>query len=522
MRVTENLMVTNFLSRSGGALSKLAHVQEQIASGRKNLRPSDDPRALAKSLALKNDLRRVAGFVDNVSSATATMSLTESSLQQVSDMISRARELLVEGANGTNDQEAANAQALELRSLVDSLLLVANRDIGGRHVFGGQETRTPPYAKVGDRVVYQGDEKSIYEEIGPGLRVAVNLTGLDAFQTVPSRITGSTDLDPAASTITPLSDLLGGSGIQSGHIRITDSNGVQADLDLLGATTLGDVLNAINNAGTSIVASLSPDGKNVELTDTGGGPSLSVEDLYGGTLAQSLGIASTSNTGSITGTDLDPAITRNTPMALVLGGAGIGPGTWTLRNFGPELRQEALIDPTQANTVGDLLDLISNAKDGNGDSLGLRARIENGAIAIESTRLHTTVSLSDTSGTSARDLGIAGAGDAVDLFHLFEAAASAVESRDTDAIDRLLRDVTAAVDHTAGMRGTYGARARQVFSLADSLQGERVDLTIRLSDIEDIDLAQAALELTQAQTVYNASLSVGTRLLELNLFNFIR
>jgi flagellin-like hook-associated protein FlgL len=49
-----------------------------------------------------------------------------------------------------------------------------------------------------------------------------------------------------------------------------------------------------------------------------------------------------------------------------------------------------------------------------------------------------------------------------------------------------------------------------------------VDLTIRLSDIEDIDLAQAALELTQAQTVYNASLSVGTRLLELNLFNFIR
>ena len=521
MRVTEHLMVTNFLARSSGALSRLARVQEQIASGRKNLRPSDDPRALAKTLALKNDLRRIAAYADNVSSAAATMSLTESSLQEVSDLVSRARELLVEGANGTNDQEAANAQALELRSLVDALLLVANRDIGGRYVFAGQETSTAPYTKIGGRVVYGGDDRAIYEEIGPGLRVAVNLTGLDAFQTVPSKMYGSVDLDPAASTITRLSDLHGGTGVTTGHIRITDSNGVQAELDLLGATNLGEVINAINNAGTAIVASLTPDGKAVELTDTGGGLSLQVEDLHGGTLAQGLGLATTGN-GMITGTDLDPALTRDTPMALLRGGQGIGPGTWTLRNFGPSGQRESLIDPAQANTVGDLLDLISNATDGNGDSLGLFADIEGASITIESTRLHTTLSISDASGTSARDLGLAGVGESRDLFAVFERAAQAVESRDNDSIQRLLRDVTAAVDHTSGMRGTYGARARSVFAIGDNLANDRVDLSIRLSDVQDIDLAEAALELTQAQTVYNASLSVGTRLLELNLFNFIR
>jgi flagellin-like hook-associated protein FlgL len=45
---------------------------------------------------------------------------------------------------------------------------------------------------------------------------------------------------------------------------------------------------------------------------------------------------------------------------------------------------------------------------------------------------------------------------------------------------------------------------------------------MRLADIEDADLAQAAIELTQAETVYNASLAAGSRLLQLNLFNYIR
>ena len=47
-------------------------------------------------------------------------------------------------------------------------------------------------------------------------------------------------------------------------------------------------------------------------------------------------------------------------------------------------------------------------------------------------------------------------------------------------------------------------------------------MTIRLSDIEDADLSEASIQLTEAQTVYQASLTASARLLQMNLFNYIR
>ena len=49
MRITENLIAMNFLSRTANALSRMAEAQERLASGKKLLRPADDPAALAKA-----------------------------------------------------------------------------------------------------------------------------------------------------------------------------------------------------------------------------------------------------------------------------------------------------------------------------------------------------------------------------------------------------------------------------------------------------------------------------------------
>ena len=523
MRVTENLMTHSFLFRTQQTLEQIRRAQEQLASGKKLLRPSDDPRALAKSLGLSSDLRRLEAFSDNASSAIAFMSLTESTLNEIQSTLSRAKELLVEGMNAPSEGTGAESQALELRSLVEGLLLISNRDIGGRTLFGGLQTTRPAYAQVGGRIVYQGDGEDILEELGPGLRVAINLTGRDVFQTLPSRIRGGVDLDPAVSRITSLDDLLQGRGVHTGHIEITDSNGVTADVDLLAAQNVGDVIDAINDAGTAVTAAIAPDRQSIVLTDSGGGTSFSVADTQGGTLAQDLGILGDSTTGTIQSLDLDPALTENTALALLLDGAGLGPATWTLRNDGEGDERSAVIDPTQANTVGDLLRLIDEAVTPSGVNLGLRASIDGAALTVVSTRLHTTISISDDAGSSsAAALGLDAVGEPRDLFELVEEAARAVESRDTDAMDAMIRDVTEAIEKTAGMWGAYGARMRQVLSLSEYLQDQKVDLTIRLSDVEDADLAEAALLLSKSEIVYNASLSAGGRMLQLNLFNFIR
>jgi flagellin-like hook-associated protein FlgL len=523
MRVTENMMARSFLAHSNAALARTARLQEMIASGRKFLKPSDDPSGIAKALDLRSDLRSVEAFRDNASSAGMIMSVTESSLSEVSDLLSRAKELVVAAINATTDQGAAAAHALELSQMIETALLVANTDVGGRSVFAGTSTLVRPYAETGGAVRYQGDSGELVEELGPGLRVVLNLTGPQAFQTVPARIEGAVDLDPAASTITPLSDLLGGAGVTTGIVRITDSDGTSAEIDLLAAKNLGEVIDAINGSGVAVSASLTPDGRSLVLADGGSGSKLLVEDLSGGELAAGLGIAGETDTGTITGVDLNPALTEGTPMALLLQGAGIPPGTWTIRNDGEGILRSGTIDPSQANTVGDLLDLLESATTAGGAKLGIRASLDKTGVILESTILHTALSVSDEAGgTSARAVGVAGGAVAKDVFALLRDAASAIESRDTEAMDRMLREITTAVERTADVRGTYGARSRQVLNLAQSLDSQKVDVTIRLSDVEDVDLALAAVELAQSDTVYSASLAAGARMFELNLFSFIR
>ena len=523
MRVTENLITQGFLSRTARSLWDMTRAQQQIASGKKISRPSDDPLMFSKGLALHGDLRRLDAFKDNVSSATAFMSMTESSLQEVSDLLTRAKELLLEAANAPSEGVAQSAHAQELRSIIEGLSLVANRDIAGRYLFGGQETTSKPYAGVGGAVVYQGDSGDILEEIGPGLRIAMNLTGPQAFQTVASRIGGTVDLDPAISTITPLSELFRGDGAVPGPIRITDSNGVAVDVDLSGATTLRDVIDGINNSGSMVVATLNPDGKTLELTDTAGGSTMNVADTMGGDFARRLGISGDSDTGSVTSVDLNPVVNENTPTALLRNGQGIPPGIWTLRNAGDEGTLEGTIDPSAANTVGELIDLIGAAETPEGTNLGIRGSLEDGRLVLRSIRPHTAISVSDdVAGSSASALGVAGVGEAKDVFRLLEEAAQAVDAHDHDGIDSMIRAFTEAIERTAGVRGSYGARARQVLAVGQNLEDQNLDLTIRLSDVEDADLAKAVIDLAKSEAIYNASLATGTRMLNLSIFNYIR
>ncbi|NNE44951.1 MAG: flagellar hook-associated protein FlgL [Gemmatimonadetes bacterium] len=522
MRITQNLLLQNFLSRSGGSLERVVEWQNKISSGRNLHSASDDPRAMSKALSIRSDLRETEAYRDNVSSASTHMSLTESALSELSDLLSRAKETVVQGSNDTSEVGGVDSLVRDLRSMIDEAMLIANRTVAGRHLFAGTATRTPAYSRVGQSIAYRGNDGMIQEEISRGLRVGINMTGPDAFETVPSRILGTVDLDPAISVITPLPDLLQGQGITPGHLRLTDSNGITVDVDASGADNLGQILDAINGAGTAIVATIAPDGKSVLLTDTGGGTGMVVEDLFGGTMAQDLGIAGDSGTTTHQGFDLDPRITNDTPIALLKSGLGFSGGFLTIRNDSADVERSATVDLNGVNTVGELLTALESAETADGVRLGLRASVMNGSISLESTRLHTSLSVSDASGSPARDLGIIGTGDSRDVFAILERAAQAVENRDHEDMELMLAELTTAVENTAGVRGTYGARSRQVLTLAESLDNQAVDLTIRISDLEDVDLARAALELSRAETVYNASLAMGTRLFDRNLFDFIR
>jgi flagellar hook-associated protein 2 len=95
------------------------------------------------------------------------------------------------------------------------------------------------------------------------------------------------DLNQTAS----LDNLNGGAGFVPGEIKITDSSGASAVVDLSAAQSIGDVLNDINDAGLGVTAQIDPSGTSIDLVDTAGGTSsLTVQEVGGGTTAASLGL----------------------------------------------------------------------------------------------------------------------------------------------------------------------------------------------------------------------------------------
>jgi flagellin-like hook-associated protein FlgL len=99
--------------------------------------------------------------------------------------------------------------------------------------------------------------------------------------------------------------------VEGDDIRLTDSNGIRFDVDLTGASTIQDVLSAINSAATTagagVTAGFATTGNGIVLTDTAGGPgTLALTALNFSNAAIDLGITAAASGGVITGTDVDP------------------------------------------------------------------------------------------------------------------------------------------------------------------------------------------------------------------------
>lgn len=105
-----------------------------------------------------------------------------------------------------------------------------------------------------------------------------------------------------ATSETKLSATNSSRGVRDGRIRITNSAGASAIVQVRGTMTVGALLSAINSAGISVTASLADSGTGVVLTDSAGGTSrLTVTDLDGAA-ATDLGIRKTATGTTITGT----------------------------------------------------------------------------------------------------------------------------------------------------------------------------------------------------------------------------
>ncbi|MCK6483419.1 MAG: flagellar filament capping protein FliD [Phycisphaerae bacterium] len=173
-----------------------------------------------------------------------------------------------------------------------------------------------------------------------------------------------------------LGSLNGGKGITTGVIRVTDRAGATADVDVSGAASLSEIIEAINAAGTGVRVSLSDSGLGLAATDTsGGGGALVIEDVSGAT-AEGLRIAVNAATSLVRSGNLQRQyISETTRLDRLGGGAGVPRGKFRITNAAG---QSAVVDLTQGNEVT-VADVIAEI---NSRGIQVTARINDGGDGI--------------------------------------------------------------------------------------------------------------------------------------------
>lgn len=179
MRVTHLGAYQAALARIGTRLTEYAATQEQLSTGKKLTRSSDDPIGMNRALELRATLSARQQETRNADDGQMWLNLADTTLQDVVSQLQRARELAVRGSTyvGTQEREAI---ALEVSHLRDDIVALANSKHQGRGLFSGFSSGDA-VQKIAGSWTYTGDSGQINRRVGENEVVTVNVTGDVAF-----------------------------------------------------------------------------------------------------------------------------------------------------------------------------------------------------------------------------------------------------------------------------------------------------------------------------------------------------
>lgn len=140
MRVTNSMMITNMLSNLGNNLNVMSRKQDELATGKRVIRASDDPVAAAKIIRLKADLADMDQYSTNTRDAQTWLDTSESTISEMGSVLQRVRELSVQAANGTYTAEDTKKMKEEIVQLKEALISSGNFNLAGKYIFSSNYT----------------------------------------------------------------------------------------------------------------------------------------------------------------------------------------------------------------------------------------------------------------------------------------------------------------------------------------------------------------------------------------------
>ena len=219
--------------------TKVAKLQQQVATGKQLEVPSDNPVAFSDAARLKHQVGKLDQYDRNMTNLMQRMTLEEATLADATNILTRIQELAIQGANDTLSPENRKTIAGEISELRDSLLQLANtKDSAGLAIFGGFAGSDVAFQKDEQgNITFVGDTNVPSVEIADGVETKAGGSGFEIFMQVQI---------PGQSSVNPLFSLVGDliNELKAGRSGRDQMSGVTASLD--------QVNNARMLAGTRI------------------------------------------------------------------------------------------------------------------------------------------------------------------------------------------------------------------------------------------------------------------------------
>jgi flagellar hook-associated protein 3 FlgL len=503
-RVTNQAQQANSLQNIFRITENLFKAQQEIASGKRITRPSDDPAGIRDALLLRTSISRTNQFIRNIDSNRIYLQAGDSALESVDISLIRTKELAVSELGGLATAETRGFAANELDQIISQVFESANTKVKNQFVFAGTEFRTQPFEQSASGAVYFGNSERFKIVVGSNTNTDFTLPGSETL---------ANDLNPQLTTATQLSSLNAGSGITPGSFNITDRSGNSGTVNVTSADTVGSLISKINALGGNITASINSRGSGLQLTDGSSVISqpLTVVEVSGGSAALELGILGQRD-GNISGSDLNPMVTSSTLISDLNGGDGL-----TLNQIGiSNGSASGTVTLSSATTIGDVIGLI------NSSSFNVTASINSaGNSLLVNSNSSATTAIVKNVGTdeTAENLGLGGGKN---IFTTLFKLRDAFNNNDSLAILASLENLDSGLASINNNRAIVGASLTRVEATNSIHEQNIVNEFQQLSDVEDADVVKSVSDLANLEFALQATLGATAQVLQPTLLDFLR
>lgn len=530
MRIS-SLQIFNIANNGmANANQSLIKTQEQLSTGVRVLKPSDDPVASTKILQLTDELAGIKQYNKNIDIAKNNLVLEESTLKSVNNLVLRMKELAVQAGNtATLGPGEYKALASEVDTRMGELLNLLNtQNPGGDFIFGGYKSTTEPFAGNSlEGFKYLGDEGQQFIKVANNTTVASSDSGKRLFVDIPTVANTVKTYPSSSNTSSP--------GVNISVGRIVD----QQAFDEFYPEDMVFTFNPDNF--------VDPPAKNYSVTERSTGKVIAANQPYlSGSTIEIKGVAVTITGDPTSGSPAIPA-TRDFDLdglqALPIDFTAT-PETFSVNVYG-RTETFTLDGPITDNT--DLAAMLNSTVNGNAAAL---ARLN---ITVDDTGFNMPRGINFTvSGGSANTdaaLGFASstqsasndgvrhtAGDRLfvdstnkqDILSTLAGFSEAMKNFDSsqesrDSLENIVATTIANIGNiqtsVLNVTSELGARFNSLESTSALHLDSELVTTEVLSSLRDIDYAEAATRLSAQSLVLQAAQSAFVRVSQLNLFS---